>query len=966
MELKFKYIVTIIALSLGSFVSSYSEKLYQDGELYVKFAENSDLYSNWLKNGRSGETQKFGYVLGRHSAKAAVNDGLLRALSGKITKSPAALRESSDGRNTTANLRRICLIEYDNEVPPAAAAAKISGFEGVEYAEPVPVKKLFAVPNDTLLHFQYYLSQIKVFSAWDLIETDSSITIGVVDTGLDFDHEDLKDKIWTNPGETGIDADGKDKSSNGKDDDGNGYIDDWRGWDFVSSSYPEGDNDPSPGHVHGTHVSGICAASADNVRGIAGVSPAAKILTVKVGADNPFSTNVEHSYEGVLYAALLGADIINCSWGNSSRSESEMEMLEAATEAGSLIIAAAGNDGQEVAFFPAAHEDVLSVSAVNFDDEKAGFSNFDYTVDIAAPGVDIFSTIPGNGYDYLSGTSMAAPVVAGTAALVRQKFPDYSPLQTREWVKASSDNIDSANPYLLGKMGKGRVNVYKALKDTTYKSIVLLDYNVSGENDDGILDAEEKITLSINVVNALAEVSDARAEITVYAKGETEYINREVEIGPMTTLQTARDVSPLSFIIPENIPTDYKLPIEILFFDGEEYLGGDFITLICRPSYRTMNANNITVTFNARGNIAFNDYPTNFQGEGFKYKDGINLLYEGSLMIGAPPGKVSNVARGSNQMTQDRSFYSNNSFRIKNPGDIAQEEGSVTFYSDSSDVTISTEVKHKAYQFTGADNEDFVISVYDIFNTSSTDYDSLFVGIYFDWDIGAGGQPNIGKFDDQYGFGYVKNIAVPEYRLAGAAMLSSHKLNFFAIDNGGTTKQNPGVWDGYTRMEKWLTLSSGIYRKESNVTDASIVISAGPIKLNAGDSARVAFSLFAGADLEELREHFGNSSETALEYDIANGKFNPLPIEDSIVTIYPNPNYEEKVTVEYILSNPSYISIDIFNALGRKTASPITERYVTAGVNEDSFELSRLAQGRYYIRISTNRGILVEPFEVVK
>jgi serine protease len=937
---------------------------YEKGKILIKFKSSSNEYSEWINSERNSQINEFKYLLGENNCMPFVSEAILKLVTKEKQKKSFPL---SNYKNKIESLRRIALIEYTSGVNPLLVAGKLSSYDFIEYAEPVPVKKIVGVPNDSLIYRQYYLNQIFIWDAWDIVEPDSSIIIGIVDTGIDYEHEDLKDKIWVNLGETGTDKDGNDKTSNGIDDDNNGFIDDWRGWDFVSSQYTNGDNDPYPGHIHGTHVAGIAAAMTGNVRGIAGIARGASIMPVKVASDSPFNTSVSNSYEGILYAAAMGADVINCSWGSESRSESEMEILSEAIALGSVVVAAAGNDGDEEQFFPAAHKGVISVASVNFDDEKSGFSNYHFTVDVSAPGEDIYSTIPLNEYDYMDGTSMATPVASGIAALIKGQQPEYNPLQVKEHLKASCDNIDTVNPNFIGQIGRGRVNALKAVQPRELKSVILENFTIKDENDDKILDNGEKIEINISITNVLSELAEAKVHAQIISSYKPEFITDELAIGAVNTLETKDIDEPLSFIVPANLPTDYELAMEIMFFDGDDYINSEFIAMIFNPSYRTMDANDISITFNSRGNIAFNDYPSNFQGDGFHYNYGPNILYEGALMIGIPPGKVSNVARGADQMEQDNSFFSPTAFLTKNPGYLATEEGYSEFLSHETDVSLDVSVKQTVYQFDDELNKNIILCVYDIVNTSAYDYDSLYAGLYFDWDIGPSGSHNFAKFDEEYGFGYVKNKADNTLPYAGVAMISSHKLNFFAIDNPGEEPENPGVWDGFYRQEKWMMLSSGIYRKESSITDVSIVIGAGPIKLKSGDTTRVAFSIFSQYSLDLLREACLRSRETAKYYKIADGKYNPLPKNDSIVSLFPNPVNENQLNVDYLLSDGSYITIELFNSIGRKIEypEPVNEKLRTAGYHSEKLKLPKLAQGRYYIRISTTSGRITEPFEIV-
>jgi len=963
---------------------------YEPQKILIKFKEGSELYKNLLENKRTGEIAEFKDFTGLNLCKGYLSDASLILLNKKLSENNKLRTNSKYKRGKqefednkyfanegidyifpeTQNLMRIFLVEFKKNIDVSLLAKKISNFDFIEYAEPIPLKKIVGVPNDSLIYRQYYLNQIKIFEAWDNYETDSSIVIGIVDTGIDYFHEDLKDKLWYNIGEIGKDVKGNDRRNNSIDDDNNGFVDDWRGWDFVSSENTSGDNDPKPGHIHGTHVAGIAAASTHNVIGIAGIDKGAKLLAVKVAGDNPFSTSVSNSYEGILYAASMGADVINCSWGSESRSEAEMEILTTAAELGAVVVAAAGNDGTEVAFYPASHRDVISVASVDFDDKKSGFSNYHYSVDVSAPGEDIYSTIPGDDYDYLDGTSMASPVVAGIAGIVKEKYPDYLPIQIKEHIKASSDDIDTLNPFFIGKLGKGRVNAYQALQDKIRKSVVLQSYYLADESNDNILEIGEKVEISLTVQNVLSPLTKGRIEAFLLTGGE--YIEREIEIGSMSSMEELELSKKIIIKLPQDVPNDYLMNLELAIYDDEEFVNSVYITFVMNPSYRTLKSNDITVTFNSRGNIGFNDYPSNVQGDGFNYKSSGNILYEGALMLGLAPGKVSNVARTGEQMQQDRSFIISKSLQVKKPGTTATEEAETEFISYESETEIAVKVKQSIFQFNDEINKDIIYVVYDIINTSGNDfdtlrkdYDSLYAGLYFDWDIGPSGSNNYAKFEETYGFGYVRNKLIDTLPLVGVAMLSGYKPNFFAIDNPGTSNTNPGVWDGFYRWEKWLMLSSGIYRKESSLTDVSMVIGAGPLKVKPGDTVRVAFSIFAANNMVKLRENCRNSRLTAKEYGIADGKYNPLPKTEEILQIYPNPIAQGQLHIDYALTDGSYITIDLYNSLGQKVLTAVKDKFSTAGYQSEIFDVPNLAQGRYYIKLTSSKSVLVKPFEII-
>ena len=244
--------------------------------------------------------------------------------------------------------------------------------------------------------------------AWDQTTGSANVVVGVVDTGVDYTHADLAANIWTNPGETG-----GGKESNGVDDDGNGYVDDWHGWNFGL-----GTNDPIDLVGHGTHVAGTIGAAGDNGTGVAGVNWNVQIMPLRV-ADGTGALSDAGVAAAFAYAGRMGAQVVNASLGGSYTSSAELAAINGAPN--TLFVVSAGNSNQNIkttavspCTLPAAN--VVCVGATGPTDARASFSNYAPTqVDIAAPGVNILSTLPGDQYGYYNGTSMASPHVAGVA-----------------------------------------------------------------------------------------------------------------------------------------------------------------------------------------------------------------------------------------------------------------------------------------------------------------------------------------------------------------------------------------------------------------------------------------------------------------------------------------------------------------------------------------------------------------------
>jgi serine protease len=309
---------------------------------------------------------------------------------------------------------------------------------------------LTAVPNDTNYANQWALenrsdADIDASQAWDY-GTSSSVVVAVIDTGVDYTHVDLAANIWTNTREI---------AGNGVDDDRNGYTDDIRGWNFVNDN-----NNPADDNGHGTHVAGTIGAVGNN--GISGVAWSVKVMALKF-LDSTGSGNLSDAVGAIDYARLNGAKVINASWGGGGFSSALQSAITRFQNAGGIFVAAAGNEGANNATtpsYPANYTNVISVAASTSTGALASFSNYGTNVDIVAPGQSILSTIPGNRYASYSGTSMAAPHVAGALALLwGQSLPLSPALSATQLISLVMSNTDAV---LTNRTQYGHLNVGKA------------------------------------------------------------------------------------------------------------------------------------------------------------------------------------------------------------------------------------------------------------------------------------------------------------------------------------------------------------------------------------------------------------------------------------------------------------------------------------------------------------------------
>ncbi|MBI4407601.1 MAG: S8 family serine peptidase [Candidatus Kerfeldbacteria bacterium] len=417
----------------------------------------------------------------------------------------------------------------------------------VEYAEPDGVYQVLGQETS------WGWSTVKASEAATTNSvTGSGIVVAVVDTGVDYVHEDLDANNWVNTGET---------ASNNIDDDGNGYVDDYYGYDFIGSLYTAvtPDSDPQDEYGHGTHVSGIIAAE-NNTVGVRGVAPSAQIMPVKVLDSSGYGFDSTIA-DGIRYAVDEGADIINLSLGSSIGSNTIKEAIDYAATNNVLVVAASGNSGSfSSPSYPAAYSSVVSVGATDEDGYKTEWSNWG-KVDVMAPGNDIVSSIPGNLYDSYSGTSMASPHVAGVAALIMQKFSTTDARTVRHLLETTADDFGPMTgvDYMSGY---GMVNALDATTTPTAGSTYLFadqGYVITDASDDVIVTAS--VRTAGNAAVASETVTWSTTKGTVSAATSTTNAN-----GEATITFTADDTSGLATITAD--PANYAAnTIQLAFLD---------------------------------------------------------------------------------------------------------------------------------------------------------------------------------------------------------------------------------------------------------------------------------------------------------------------------------------------------------------------------------------------------------------
>lgn len=432
----------LFALFFLNFTYSFGQTAhadYLDGAIWFKVKEHYPLSHSINSKGESEDPMNMEYAEFAYTRQVAINFSL------KHLSRPFHMVKDNP------KLNRVYRLEFSNAADVDAIIKELENNAAIEYAEKVPLLKHCLTPNDPSYNSstQWGLFKIQATQAWNISTGSTSVVVAIVDDAVEITHSDLSPNVWVNTDEV---------NSNGIDDDGNGYIDDRQGYDVASN-----DNNPNPPNTtfdHGTHVAGIVGARSNNSIGVASIGYNIKIMAVKSTTQ---ATLVTHGYEGLVYAAYNDADVVNMSWGGSGFSTTGQNIINDALSRGCILVAAAGNDNVNTVFYPAGYTGVVSVASSTTNDAKSSFSNYGTWVDVTAPGSSIYSTIPGNSYDYKQGTSMASPMVAGLMGLVKSVNPNMPNADIINCVLSTADNIDAVNSSYIGQLGSGRINAFDAV-----------------------------------------------------------------------------------------------------------------------------------------------------------------------------------------------------------------------------------------------------------------------------------------------------------------------------------------------------------------------------------------------------------------------------------------------------------------------------------------------------------------------
>ncbi|WP_291726276.1 PKD domain-containing protein [Bernardetia sp.] len=746
----------------------------------------------------------------------------------------------------------------------------------VEYAEPIYPNYILAppyIPNDVSMPTQWQLGVAELYAAWGLHKGDSNTVIGIIDTGVKTNHQDLKNQIKVNYAEKYGQA--------GVDDDNNGFVDDSLGYNFGSMNPNVSDY-----QGHGTGVTGMAAATTDDGLGIAGTSFDCRFLPVNVLSP---SYTIVNMYDAILYAAENGCKVINVSIGRPNLCfQWEQDVIDYVTLVqDALVVASAGNTNLELDFFPASYKHVLSVAHSDQGDNRFSGATYSNYVDVMAPGARVLTTHVNGAYSYAWGSSYASPFVAGVAALVRSAFPNLSASQAGELVRITADDKYSqpANAPFLEKLGKGRVNAFRALsEEVTAKSIRMDNFSFFGRNGQAAFSGDT-ITLEADFINYLKPTTQNARILISTTSPHIQFLDSVFDIGEMTTMQQKNNSSrPFRFIVSQNAPLDINVKFRLGFSDTN-YSDYQYFSIPVNAPYLEIPFNTIQFTLTGNGRVGYYDIYNRFGG-GVK-SSGSQTLQEGGLIVGKSDNNVSD-----NILTNIGNVYKDDDFKLIDIPRIVQKTPFFTKasseFADTLGVVsppVGVHVKHTVKGRTNTPHHQYIILEYEFTNVSGAVMDSMNVGLYYDWNLGDYTR-NFAEWDNEREFGYVFGNGASGY--AGIKAISSNKT-YFALDFENVGGNNINVVDGFTSAEKYQSISTGIARRRAGFSTggADVAHIVGTVLQNFAidETRKVTFVVMIAPTLMALRE----AHDAAMLATDPSSSISPTPIVNN--TLCENTSY---------------------------------------------------------------------------
>jgi len=909
---------------------------------------------------------------------------------------PAALHELQRDKSTPGKISQQYLemayalqhtfsISFGSGDDPGTLAAKLENVPGVVYAEPHYIHQTADyedeqryVPNDPYIGTEShnYFDYLNIHRAWAVQTGSPDVVIAIIDSGVYYDHPDLRDNLWRNP-EPGKANEFFDEFEIQNDTIGWNF---WEAGDIFSGEDPVQNADPAGNFSsHGTRVAGVAAAVTDNGLGMAGVGFNSRFMPIKAGGTEKYPSVIAFAYHAILYAAINGADVINCSFIGSGRSGFGKDVIAFAVESGALVVAAIGNNGIATSgTYPALFDDVLSVGAVtqHLDDRKARFSNYGYKLDVFAVGQNVLGTTfeydeashtwtPG--YAASSGTSLSTPIVSGLAALIKAEHPDWPPQQIASQLRGTARPIYYANPDpdYRDKLGNGVIDAYAALtEDVPVISFTGYRFTKDGESK---INIGETGALFVEGVHFGRESPGLNFRLESLQTGTSVHndivIKSALGPGELFTLE-------FSISIHDDFRLDSVPKFRLTYFPEDlDHTQDEIVHIIEYEEllYGILDNNKLTVSIPPDGSIGFMNADERVVGLGFIPDLHENVLSEAGLMIGGyREGEkvVINQVRDSTGIS--RHFHPTRNTHVSRHTHFRNAlGGQASFASSGHPVAKELSLDMEALTLSTSNIDKTLLLIYRIRNNSEFLYSDLHFGLFNHWEIEETGT-HLTRFDTDNSLLYTVHQKGPPY--VGVSVIGD-VTGALAIDNqsamtldraqnradslGFGTNWRPydDRFDGFTDDEKFLALSAGTDRTTISAEDLSTVVSTGPYTLYPHSEVTVGFIYGWGNTSRELMSQISKARELDLWelYDDPGEYSRTGRVADEITlhSGFPNP-FNGRTNIRFDLMEPGHVDLLVYNMMGERVATLVSgtrER----GPHFEVFDASMVASGLYII-----------------
>lgn len=826
-------------------------------------------------------------------------------------------------------LLRTYIIEFHDKFEPNAFAhdfRKEHSF--IEISEPYYLPEfMIYMPNDARINNQVTaLELVKAFDAWEIERGNPNVIIGISDSGVNQEHEDISSSISKNGGEI----------RDGIDNDGNGYIDDYAGYNFAwESEGTERDYTANFSNSHGQEVAGIAVATSDNSIGIAGVGFNSTLIPIKIIENN----RLTHAYPSIIYAAIRGCKVLNLSWGSPKPfSDIDQSIIDFAVARDVAIVSSAGNIGsgggtKYSTYYPAAYFGVLGVGESTINDLPDNGTVLGIQAHILAPG-NVYTT-KNEGYGGSGGgSSFSAPVVSGAVALARSHYPELTALQSIHFVRRCNDPIANSShaDYLITP---GRLNMSKMFNRTPsdIHGIVPINYtfkDISGTKTDRFV-ADDIVKVSIDLRNYLGSASNVRFVLKeAYDPANAVFVTDSVLAIESVDAQSDFGIGDFAFMIFANYTGEVIFRLEV-HADNEE---PDFFKFTFTP-YKTISTfenNKIEFSLSDIGEFGFETSGNTPQGSGFKIKSVGNQLYRNSTIM---------ISESSNRAVYN--YGSASLYDFKPIKRFINPDQHISVIDDSFagmrqigvEITQDVTFPHP--------NSDFVRIGVKIKNISSSPLLDLSVGYWLDWDVGVNALKNKTRL-----FSEAIPSHMPESNAAAQLAWNTEDENYVvmaagvAAQGGNVTAQAAGLHYGNTRnfdeLKRVSSLNSNTSMQTDTIYDISTVIAMRFDGTILPSEEKICWFCIGGGVLEGLDKKLADC--LALSTNVED--------EDEIISanIFPNPAFG---LLNFTTPKGKLVrSIKVFDILGIEV--------ISSNNHMSSINTSKLASGIYFVAFSYTDG----------